>query len=83
MQFLFRLSRKAEKKGSRICAETKKSCLATSVALRAEVGENHITQKDYPFKSLSGTARFVGWCALNGKRCWTETRKLPKRKRKG
>lgn len=69
-------------KGSRICAETKKSCLAAAIALRAEVGESHITQKDYTFKSLSGAANFVGGCALNGKICWTETRKEPKRKKR-
>ncbi len=69
-------------KGSRICAETKKSCLAAAIALRAEVRESHITQKDYTFKSLSGAANFVGGCALNGKICWTETRKEPKRKKR-
>lgn len=42
------------------------------------------TKKDYPFASLSGAANFVGGCALNGKICWTETRKEPKsKKRKG
>lgn len=69
-------------KGSRICAETKNSCLASAVALRQEVGESLITQKDYAFKSLSGAAQFVGGCSLNGKLCWTETKKLPKPHRK-
>lgn len=69
-------------KGSRLCAETKKSCLASAVLLRQEVGESLITQKDYVFTSLSGAAQFVGGCALNGKLCWTETKKLPKPRRK-
>lgn len=69
-------------KGSRICAETKNSCLASAVALRQEVGESLITQKDYAFKSLSGAAQFVGGCALNGKLHWLETRKAPKPRKK-
>ena len=69
-------------KGSRLCAETKKSCLAAAVLLRQEVGESLITQKDYFFKSLSGAAQFVGGCALNGKLCWLEIRKAPKLRKK-
>lgn len=68
-------------KGSRICAETKKSCHASAAALRQEVGESLITQKDYAFKSLSGAAQFVGGCALNGKLHWHETRKAPKQRK--
>lgn len=70
-------------KGSRICAETKKSCPASAATLRQEVGADGITQKDYAFKSLSGAAQFVGGCALNGNKCWTEVRQEPKRKKKG
>lgn len=70
-------------KGSRICAEMKKTCSAMARDLRAEVGEDCITQKDYAFKSLSGAAQFVGGCALNGHICWTEVRQEPKRKKKG
>lgn len=69
-------------KGSRICAETKKSCHASAAALRQEVGESLITQKDYTFKSLSGAAQFVGGCALNGKLHWHETRKAPQQRKK-
>lgn len=65
-------------KGSRICAETKKTCLASAAALRAEVGADGVTQKDYAFKSLSGAAQFVGGCALNGNKLWTETKKISK-----
>lgn len=68
--------------GSRLCAETKNSCLASAVALRQEVGESLITQKDYAFKSLSGAAQFVGGCALNGKLHWLETRKASKQRKK-
>lgn len=70
-------------KGSRICAETKKSCPASAATLRQEVGEDCITQKDYAFKSLSGAACFVGGSSLSGNVCWTETRQEPKRKKKG
>lgn len=66
-----------------LCAETKNSCSAMAKDLRAEVGEDCITQKDYAFKSLSGAAQFVGGCALNGHICWTEVRQEPKRKKKG
>lgn len=67
--------------GSHICAETKKTCLTSAVALRQEVGESLITQKDYAFRFLSGAAPFVGGCALNGKLHWHETRKAPQQRK--
>ena len=72
-------------KGSRICALTRKSCSGPIAKLRNEViskSPDCILRKDYSFSSLSAAANFVGGCALNGKRYWTPTRPLRKRKTK-
>lgn len=69
-------------KGSRLCAETSKSCLPRVVALRESLCPGGVLKQDMPFRSLSAAAQFVGGCALNGRKYWTETKKLPKPRRK-
>lgn len=68
--------------GSRICTLTRKSCPKSAVALRASMAPETELKEDMTFPSLSAAAAFVGGCSLNGHLCWTETKKLPKRRRK-
>lgn len=69
--------------GSRIGMKTGKSCPPSVVALRERMCPDGVLKQDVAFGSLSGAAQFVGGCALNGKKYWTETKKiLPKPRRK-
>lgn len=69
-------------KGSRICVATQKSCPKSAAALRADMASETELKQDMTFTSLSAAAAFVGGCSLNGKLCWLETRKVPKRRKK-
>lgn len=70
-------------KGSRICSVTQKSCPKPAVALRANMAPETELKKDMAFTSLSAAAAFVGGSSLSGTKYWTETRKIPKpRKRR-